>query len=653
MRSIALVLACTASLAACGGGGGGGGGSPSPPPAPGPVVGAPVMGAQSFSGTEDTVLTGQLVASDPGDTLTFAVATNPTRGTVAVTSAGAFTYTPNANFSGADTFTASVTDSGNHSVNATITLNMAAVNDAPTASNDVLAVTNADALNVLANDTDPDNDALTVTITGTPFVGTATVNADRTVKLALPAGFKGFSKFSYRVTDAANVTADATALVFVGIQPFKVVTLSPPPAAGGPGGIYVNDLFTSRLVHEPGITFADIVPESMRVDRGGRALTFQRNTPNGVELRYVDLDNLGQSRLVQGPIAASQSIGTTAITRGGRFVVFEFKQGVTPGQQQLNVFDRNGTGTSQRLSLPETDQALARYGTLGPGGTIYFPSMDRPTPPWTCAVYRADLATRTIARVSRESGDTPAYFWPLPDGSGYIDIRFYGGGGMGAWLTRDATPDTPTRLWEHTNLYYPGALSPDGRYFAFTEVNVNFGGERMVVYDTSSPGGAQGVGGAGFGSPVVSGYNGMRSDSQAMVVDRQDYSGGISGIFEVPLATPGTPTAVFLGSSSSIRPIFASYSDDGAQIIYRMSDYNTGDYWLAVTRRGEFGQSTRLTPAGQLSYDYDPGASGYVPLVIMVGSPDSAALVNVDVPQTMLTIGPTTGSLNGMALVAR
>ena len=95
---------------------------------------------------------------------------------------------------------------------------------------------------LVPSDTDPYFVALSVT---TIRLGTATVNANRTVNVALPAGFKGFTQFSYRFTDAASVTADATALVFVGIEPFKVVTLSPPAAGGGASGIFVNDLMTS------------------------------------------------------------------------------------------------------------------------------------------------------------------------------------------------------------------------------------------------------------------------------------------------------------------------------------------------------------------------------------------------------------------------
>jgi len=107
--SRATTMITALGLAACGGGGGSGSSSSggNPPPA----NAAPTIQAQAFTGTEDTVLTGQLVASDPGDTLTYSVAANPAGGAIAISAAGAFTYTPNANFNGADSFQTRVTDS--------------------------------------------------------------------------------------------------------------------------------------------------------------------------------------------------------------------------------------------------------------------------------------------------------------------------------------------------------------------------------------------------------------------------------------------------------------------------------------------------------------------------------------------------------------
>ena len=114
---------------------------------------------------------------------------------------------------------------------------LAAVNDPPIAINDVIEADPTDAVAVLANDSDVDGDALTVELRGTPLIGTATVNGDGTFALALPPGFKGFTKFDYRITDSAGITSDATAQVFVGIRSFSVFYHGVPPGGGGSASI--------------------------------------------------------------------------------------------------------------------------------------------------------------------------------------------------------------------------------------------------------------------------------------------------------------------------------------------------------------------------------------------------------------------------------
>ncbi|EQD72258.1 lipoprotein, partial [mine drainage metagenome] len=73
-----------------------------------------------------------------GAALTFAIVSQPANGTVNLTNAstGAFTYTPNAGFSGTDSFTFDASDSGGASNTATetVTVNAPAV-AAPTAAN--------------------------------------------------------------------------------------------------------------------------------------------------------------------------------------------------------------------------------------------------------------------------------------------------------------------------------------------------------------------------------------------------------------------------------------------------------------------------------------------------------------------------------------
>ena len=99
--------------------------------------------------------------------LTATLATQPAHGTVVLGVNGSFTYMPAANFNGAESFTYRAFDGIAFSNMATVTINVAAVNDTPIAANDSYTVTEDATLvvatpGVLANDTDVEGNALTV-----------------------------------------------------------------------------------------------------------------------------------------------------------------------------------------------------------------------------------------------------------------------------------------------------------------------------------------------------------------------------------------------------------------------------------------------------------------------------------------------------------
>ncbi len=68
---------------------------------------------------------------------------------------------------------------------------------------------------MLANDSDPDGDTLTVTDATTPADGTVVVNEDGTVFYTPAAGFSGTDTFDYTITDG-TATDTATVTVAVG-----------------------------------------------------------------------------------------------------------------------------------------------------------------------------------------------------------------------------------------------------------------------------------------------------------------------------------------------------------------------------------------------------------------------------------------------------
>ena len=68
-----------------------------------------------------------------GDTLTAVLVSGPAHGTLTLNADGSFTYTPDANYNGSDSFTYKANDGSADSNVATVSLTVSAVNDAPVA----------------------------------------------------------------------------------------------------------------------------------------------------------------------------------------------------------------------------------------------------------------------------------------------------------------------------------------------------------------------------------------------------------------------------------------------------------------------------------------------------------------------------------------
>lgn len=158
MKNI-YILSLLLIISACGGGGGGGGtdttgggntgggstggGSTGGGSSGGGSTGGGTttpfdlqIGLTSFSTNEDTAYSGALAATANEDvTLTYAITSEVTNGTLNLGSSGAITYTPNQNYNGSDTFSYSVTAaSKNETKNATVAITVNSINDLPVMS---------------------------------------------------------------------------------------------------------------------------------------------------------------------------------------------------------------------------------------------------------------------------------------------------------------------------------------------------------------------------------------------------------------------------------------------------------------------------------------------------------------------------------------
>ena len=99
------------------------------------------------------------------------------------------------------------------------------VNDAPVARDDNAFVSAGSDVKiaVLANDTDPDGDPLSVTALGEAHHGHVSLNADGTVTYTPTEGFAGTDSFTYTIADPSGATSKATVDIVVGYSAHKSV----------------------------------------------------------------------------------------------------------------------------------------------------------------------------------------------------------------------------------------------------------------------------------------------------------------------------------------------------------------------------------------------------------------------------------------------
>lgn len=156
-----------------------------------------------------------------GGTLSAVLVDEPLHGDLVLGDDGAFSYTPDANFSGTDTFTYLATNGELDSNVATVTITVTPVNRPPVAGDDEY-ITDEDELldpldGVLFNDSDPDDDTLTVRLIAGPTHGTLDLETDGTFTYMPAADYHGSDSFRYVANDGQVDSNQAT--VTIGVQP--------------------------------------------------------------------------------------------------------------------------------------------------------------------------------------------------------------------------------------------------------------------------------------------------------------------------------------------------------------------------------------------------------------------------------------------------
>ncbi|MFP4089544.1 MAG: tandem-95 repeat protein, partial [Cyclobacteriaceae bacterium] len=184
-----------------------------------PVNDAPTATNVTASTAENAPVTLTLPATDPdGDALTFSIVDQPGNGTLSAVSDYQVTYTPDANFSGSDSFTFQASDGkGGTSNTATASISVSNINDAPEVANPISNISVSESapdqvIDISNVFSDPDGDALTLSVSNdnTALVTTTLEDDSTQLRLSFAAGASGTASISLIATDPGSLQATAS-----------------------------------------------------------------------------------------------------------------------------------------------------------------------------------------------------------------------------------------------------------------------------------------------------------------------------------------------------------------------------------------------------------------------------------------------------------
>ena len=193
-----------------------------------PINDSPDANADAISVLEDSTILFDPLANDSdvdGDIISITGFTSGNDGTV-TQEGNSLRYTPDNNFNGTDSFTYDLSDGQGGVSTATVSVTVESVNDAPIAMNDSATLLQGDyvIIEVLANDSDIDNDPLTITSFTQGTNGGVTPNGD-SLLYNPHEQFVGDDFFTYTIDDGnggahvgtVNVTVETASLLSMDI----------------------------------------------------------------------------------------------------------------------------------------------------------------------------------------------------------------------------------------------------------------------------------------------------------------------------------------------------------------------------------------------------------------------------------------------------
>lgn len=304
----------------------------------------PVAADAVFTTNEDEALSGTLSASDmENDALEFTVVQAPSNGSLVITdsASGAFTYTPSADFNGHDSFQfkAVAADHSNESGIASVTLNIAALYDKPTALAAILDAQEDTPLRGTLGVINPDNGRLTFEKlpSNGPIYGTVTIDENTGAFEYRPdAEFSGSDSFAFKVkdsngdySDSANITINVAA---VNDAPeLRLVSVN------------LDKDWSQRLY----IVYK-VTDKESQIDCITSSLRFERTSGTG---RLISVANIRQAKPSESP-------------EGGCFLDIRFMTSLSPFELLMSAQDSDGGFSSKWLIQCDNANSSCTYAAV-------------------------------------------------------------------------------------------------------------------------------------------------------------------------------------------------------------------------------------------------------------------------------------------------
>jgi hypothetical protein len=323
-----------------------------------------------FTERATTVYDSVLLSADDEDfdQITAEIVALPTLGTVNLLANGDFTYIPDADFAGQDTFTYKLFDGIDYSSVYTVTLTVG--NDAPNANDDEYDLWPAGMLVVSAEggvlDNDYDSDILTATlITGPSYAATGTfqLNGDGSFEYELaaepPPEYDGHDSFTYTASDGIVASGPRTVTItlrgtVVGTEDLYEV----PDNGNGPLTVSASNGVLRNDRTAPGTAITAVLDQDVDPADGSLSLnpdgsfTFVPSGTLGEEASFTYIPWVAGAATQHAPVLVKlvreenlNEVRLVSLSYKTNHPIIRSDSGKTLGMPQWN--DKNGDGTIQ------------------------------------------------------------------------------------------------------------------------------------------------------------------------------------------------------------------------------------------------------------------------------------------------------------------